>query len=311
MIHFLDEAGHVDFFAAPVGVVDEAAEDVFHVEEKITPLRTSEIACAAVMKPFVPISWLHDRGRYRVLERLIPKLPDVSGDLFLTLTVDPKLFGHDGEAAHAKARPKIRKILARLRKGVKWEGKTWRINAAYCTKVEFLEEFAHYHLVFRTRRYLAKGLLEKLWGLGFVHVERISNEDFHYLLKYVVKDNGPLPEWVLSLNRIRIFQASPGFYRAPVEDEDPDNDTEELERKERKGTEPTTIGERLAKWECTVIYRQGVHFSSFVLSAPFREIFEQIIFPIALEGRYLGQNVIAITEPKQLEPWLNYKKTAA
>jgi hypothetical protein len=43
-------------------------------------------------KPFTYVSWFHPTGIFRAIKRLEPILPDVSGSLFLTLTIDPSQF---------------------------------------------------------------------------------------------------------------------------------------------------------------------------------------------------------------------------
>ena len=163
-----------------------------------------------VLRQYIPKSWYHEGGIHKVLADLIPRLPEVKGSLFLTLTVDPKFFSSPTEA-YEYSRDRIRRIFYKLRKGVEWEGKTYRIKSQYCVKTEFHENgFAHFHLIFLTRRFLPAELLNHLWSYGRTEVKRIGNKDFHYLLKYVTK-GGELPEWVLKRNRSRIFQPSHGF----------------------------------------------------------------------------------------------------
>lgn len=149
------------------------------------------------VRPLSPISWFHDRGRVRVLQRLMPRLPNVEGCRFITLTLDQKPFDGDQEAAFEAGNDRIRRVFFKLRKGIRWEGKLYRDKSAYCVKLEFHQSgMPHWHLVFLSKKFLPFGLIAKLWGLGDVFVDFIRNEDFHYLLKYVTKDNGPLPAWV-------------------------------------------------------------------------------------------------------------------
>src|ERR1022692_1203346 len=144
--------------------------------------------------------------------RFWDRLPDVSGMLFLTFTLDPKNFA-DEEAAFEESRAWLRKVFYQLRHGVEFEGKTFVIDAPFCIKVEFHESgWVHFHAIFLTRRFLPKALLFDLWGLGWVKVQRISNKDFHYILKYVTKP-GDLPTWVLKRKRLRVFQTTKGFLK--------------------------------------------------------------------------------------------------
>ena len=133
------------------------------------------------IKEFIPASWFHPVGIFKVLARFWDRLPDVSGKLFLTFTVDPKKYGNE-ETAFEDSRDWLRKVFFQLRQGVEHEGKNYVIDAPYCIKVKFHESnWVHYHAIFLTRRFLPKELLAELWGLGWVTVQRINNRDFHYL----------------------------------------------------------------------------------------------------------------------------------
>jgi hypothetical protein len=165
------------------------------------------------IKEFVPASWFHPVGIFKVLARIWDRLPDVGGKLFLTFTLDPKLYANE-EAAFEDSRKWLRKVFFQLRHGVEHEGRIYTIDAPYCVKVEFHESgWVHYHVIFLTRRFLPKELLAELWGLGWVKVQRITNKDFHYLLKYVTKPDD-LPEWVKNRKRLRVFQTTKGFPQA-------------------------------------------------------------------------------------------------
>jgi len=210
---------------------------------------------AAVLREYIPASWFHARGIYKVIARLLPRLPDVGGNLFLTFTVNPALYASPA-TAFEHARDRLRRIFHRLRRGVTWEGKKYIIDEPYAIKVEFHQNgWAHFHVVFLTRRFLPGALLNHLWGLGRTNVQRISNDKFHYLLKYVTKGGG-LPTWVLSRPRLRIFQASRGFYidtrrqAVPVLPPRPD----------RQKREESTLGERLNRWSKTALVAQDGHY---------------------------------------------------
>ena len=253
-----------------------------------------------VLRPYNPISWFHPVGIHRVLARLRPRLPDVSRCLFLTFTVNPLLFA-DPSAAFEHARQHLRRLFFRLRHGVSWQGKRHQFSAPFCIKVEFHgNEWAHFHAIFRTRRFLPADLLHELWGLGRVNVRRISNERFHYLLKYVTKGGGELPEWVKDRRRLRVFQASRGFLVA-------------AESKERSATKgPTrkirrrsyTLGQRVARNARTALFQSGARFAQLELAAPFGELHAAHVLPAAVDGRYLGKGHYQINDLEQLEPWI-------
>ena len=262
-----------------------------------------------MLSEFNPVSWFHPRGIYRVLSRLKPRLPDVGGKLFLTFTFNPALYA-DASYAFDHGRDRLRRVFFRLRQGVTWEGKRYVINAPYAVKVEFHRNgWAHFHVVFLTRYYLPGGLLNHLWGLGRTNVRRISNQKFRYLLKYVTKGGG-LPEWVLSRTRLRVFQSSRGFLTdlpltgvpesEPGSSEPGSEDLGESIRRRRT----STLGDRLARWRKTALWESGGIFQQVLLSAPFFELVALLIFPAALERRYLGGGCFLINDISQLEVWI-------
>ena len=255
---------------------------------------------AAVLREYIPASWFHARGIYKVLHRLVPRLPDVAGSLFLTFTVNPLLYSSPVDAFE-HARDRLRRIFHRLRKGVVWEGKKYVIDAPYAIKVEFHQSgWAHFHAVFLTKRYLPGALLNEVWGLGRTNVQRISNDKFHYLLKYVTKGGG-LPEWVLDRSRLRIFQASRGFY------------THQIERVarvtppkiEKLKRSKTSLRERRERWDRTALVEDDGQFQAYFLKARFHELMAELIFPAAKERRYLGRGHFLISDITQIDPWIS------
>jgi hypothetical protein len=262
-----------------------------------------------ILSRYCAASWHHPQGIHKVLRRLVPRLPDVAGALFVTLTHDRTQFAGPG-SAFDNGRPHIRKVMDRLRKGIEWEGKRYQIDAPYCVKLEFHDDeegWPHYHLIILTRRFVPVELLHELWGLGLCHVRRIKNDDFHYLLKYVTK-RGEYPPWAMTRHRLRIFQPSHGFMKplakrkeAPkVVVPDPDPAVETYTRKRAS----FTIGERLHRWARMALLNQDGHFRTLTLALPFQELFDVLILSIAEFKRYLGNGFIKIDDRKQLIPWI-------
>lgn len=237
-----------------------------------------------------------------MLARLEPRLPDVGGMLFLTFTFNPSLFANPS-LAFETGRDRLRRIFFKLRRGVKWRGKTYVIDAPYCVKVEFhANGWAHFHVVYLTRRYLPGELLKTLWDFGRTNVGRIRNKGFRYLLKYVTK-GGDLPEWVKGRQRLRVFQSSRGFYRAlPIEAGD-DTPPEKTGRKRRT----TTLGQRLETWSKSALLQRGDEFRPVLLGAPFVDLLADLILPVAMDRRYLGNGHVIINDTQQLLPWINPK----
>ncbi len=266
-----------------------------------------------ILREYVPASWFHPVGIRKVLHRLEPLLPDVSGKLFLTFTLARDTCGGDPEAAFEYARKRLRKVFYRLRQGVEHQGKSYAINAPYCVKVEFHEDgWAHFHVIFLTRRFLPGPLLNELWALGRCNVERIKSQtEFRYLLKYVCKGFS-LPEWILRRRRLRVFQSSHGFLKKTAGESAPESVEEPAPEKPRtsKLRFAGNIGERLSRWArlgqvvAGEIGTKSARYSQLVLRGNFQEILGQLVLPVAREGRYLGNGQILIREPEDLSIWL-------
>jgi hypothetical protein len=250
-----------------------------------------------ILKPYNPISWFHPLGIHRVLARLTPRLPDVSGRLFLTFTINPNFFGSPADAFE-QGRSRLRRVFFQLRRGVQWEGRRIQIASPYAVKVEFHESgWAHFHVVFLTRRFLPAELLTHLWDLGRTNVSRISNRHFHYLLKYVTK-GGALPNWILTRNRLRVFQPSRGFLSAQ---------TSPTSAKAKKGKKrkSCSIGERLERYRRTALLVQGSDVAQVQLPEPFEDLHAMNLLRAAEAGRYLGRAHYQLNDAKDLLIWTN------
>ncbi len=267
---------------------------------EITPACGVGEADGGTLSPFYPKSWFHPIGVLKIRKELLERLPDVSGCLFLTFTVDPKLFSGP-DSAYSYSRDKLRKIFYRLRNGVNWEGKHYKINSPYFVKTEFHNNgFAHYHIVFLTKRFLPGNLLNHLWGFGRTNVKRISNKEFNYLLKYVSKGND-LPNWVKAKNRIRIVQPSKGFY-LKLNELAKGQDNSNPEPKKRNCS--ATIGERINLWRHKAVFRKGKRAWTIKLAKPFFEILSELILPLAQTGKYLGGWTMKILNIGEISKWL-------
>ena len=249
------------------------------------------------IKEFIPASWFHPVGIFKVLARFWDRLPNVSGKLFLTLTLDPKNYTNE-ETAFEDSRQWMRKVFYQLRHGVEYKGRIYVIDAPYCVKVEFHESgWVHYHVIFLTHRFLPKELLAELWDRGWVTVQRITNEDFHYLLKYVTKPDD-LPQWVLKRKRLRVFQTTKGFLKPlPVQAK-----PMSLTRARKRAS--YTIEERFWRWACLAVIRQNGRACLARFQMPYRKIFDHLVLAAALDGRYKGSGEIIIPRKEGLTIWL-------
>ena len=70
---------------------------------QILPATAANILDEQTIKEFIPASWFHPVGIFKVLARFWDRLPDVAGKLFLTLTLDPKNYA-DEETAFEDSR---------------------------------------------------------------------------------------------------------------------------------------------------------------------------------------------------------------
>ena len=263
------------------------------------------------IKEYVPRSWFHPKGVLKVVARIKDRLPDVSRCLFATFTIDRQAFIEKGmgpSEAFDRTRDRVRKVFFKLRNGVKWEGKLYCITSPYCTKVEFHDDeegWPHYHLIWLTRRFVPVEMLKALWSFGRTNLQRISNEDFDYLLKYVCK-NGRVPEWVKGRDKIRIFQSSRGFLKPSPQKKKQEPPTNPKKRKKRTHS----IGERLDKWAKTalVVTEKPKGGKPTIMEMPleeeFKTLYDRLVYSIALDGRYLGDGKIKITKLEDIVPWI-------
>jgi hypothetical protein len=285
----------------PLQVIGETREEIVSQGGGGGGQRLSAIAANILgeqtIKEFVPASWFHPVGIFKVLARFWDRLPDVNGRLFLTFTLDPKNYS-DEETAFEDSRDWLRKVFYQLRRGVEHEGSVYVIDAPYCIKVEFHESgWVHYHAVFLTRRFLPKELLESLWQRGWVKVQRIKQQDFKYVMKYVTKPD-QLPGWVLKRKRLRVFQTTKGFLK-PMPPR-----PKAISLKDPRKRCSYTMDERFWRWACTAVIRQNGIARTVLFRVPYREIFDHLVLSAARDGLYKGGGEIIVTRKDGLNIWL-------
>ena len=265
-----------------------------------------------IIKEFVPRSWFHPKGVYKVVERLKDRLPNVNGSLFATFTLDRTYFQMNEigpSEAFDLSRSHIRKVFYKLRKGIIWEDKLYKTQSPYCTKVEFHDDeegWPHFHIIWLTKRFIPAELIASLWGYGRTNVKRITNTEFNYLLKYVCKSDS-VPSWVGEKKLVRIFQSSKGFLK-PIEKPKKEKNPNPIQRPKRTFQ---TIKERMEKYRKMALLiderfsDRGKMYRQIELNDEFLILLDRLVYPIAQDGRYLGDGKIKIKYRKDLYPWIN------
>ena len=261
------------------------------------------------IKEYIPRSWFHPKGIYKVVERLKPRLPNVNRCLFATFTLDRAYFLEQWmgpSEAFDESRKHIRKVFFKLRKGIKWNGQVYKIKSPYCTKVEFHDDpegWPHFHVLWLTKKYVPADLIAYLWGFGRTNVKRIIDSEFHYLLKYICK-SGKVPKWVQRRSGIRIFQSSKGFL-LPID--------KEITNKKANPTKIvkrnlSTIGERINRYKRTALVvdqrTDDIRYSQIELKDDFKTILDCHVYSIAHDNRYLGNGKIIIKNRKDYKLWI-------
>ncbi|MDP0495014.1 MAG: hypothetical protein Q7Q73_02280 [Verrucomicrobiota bacterium JB024] len=211
-----------------------------------------------VLTRYEPPNWFSDYGAHLKVKDLEKKgIPDLRDSRAITVTMDPKRYP-DPETAYEIGKRHMRQFLYDLRGHLVRSVSRWspkkrlkRKDIPYCWKLEFhVSGWPHWHIVLLWRKPIDLFKVNEFWGKGRTHVQRIKGETFKYLFKYVTK-SATLPEWVLQRQRIRIFQASRGFYTCgPTASRPPGG-----KQKKRKVDDSLTLGEKIVRWGRTVTFR--------------------------------------------------------
>lgn len=162
-----------------------------------------------------PMSWFHPEGARvlgaRLSERLWRRMS--GGGLFLTLSYDRSGYSEARELYEEASRDRhVRRFIHRLEKylGASLRGKWFR-------KMEFHKDgegWLHWHLLIDWRSRIPHEALERLWGHGFVWVNKATKRRVQYCAKYVAKTLDDLPGWLLGerARSVKIVACSPGFW---------------------------------------------------------------------------------------------------
>jgi len=212
--------------------------------------------------PYTPANFLSPVGAWKCANKLEKRgFPtDLRGWRFITLTIDRAQYP-DPQEAYNIGKRHLREFMYRL-------SQYYAINR-WCWKLEFHKAdmdgriWPHWHLLLDYKKKMKMENIRKLWGKGRTEIQRVKDQGFRYLFKYVSKNVHDLPTWILNSSHVRFFQTSKGFFDsvgAPKTQKKPSPRQAGLDRASNTQNEVTdlTIGERIEKW--SRIYAVKIHF---------------------------------------------------
>lgn len=132
--------------------------------------------------------------------------------------------------------------------------------------------YPHWHLLVDWKRQVDFVALSKMWRMGRVNVQRVEDEGFDYVFKYVAKSVDDLPEWLKKRQVVRAWSASKGFFlnRLPAAKAESESEARAPRLADScenyvevapgvfardvpaERNESPTLGERVEKWRRTV-----------------------------------------------------------
>ena len=231
------------------------------------------------IRPYCPASFWTKAGAARLYRRFVGwGLPNLKNWRMITLTID-RIEYPDAEHAYELGKQYVSDFRTAF--------KAMYPHDQQFTKFELHEPdkedgqvYPHWHLLLDWRSKVDFVAVSAMWRMGRVQVQRVEDEGFDYLFKYVSKSVEDLPEWLTKRRVVRAWSASKGFFthrvrpaKAPVESESGetcDSDCEDAEGGEcpedytevapgvfardvpAERNESPTLGERLEKWARTV-----------------------------------------------------------
>lgn len=135
--------------------------------------------------------------------------------VFITLTYDRALYESPRELyRRASEKKHVAEFMKRL---ANFLGE--RLSGRWICKMEFQEGgWVHFHLILLGVSRIDHGELSRLWGHGFVWVNRLTKENRRYMSKYVAKGDG-LPAFLYGERprSVKVIRTSKGFWREATE----------------------------------------------------------------------------------------------
>lgn len=98
-----------------------------------------------------------------------------------------------------------------------------KLSGRWICKLEFQEGgWIHWHLILLGTTRIQHSELERLWGHGYVWIERMNSKNIKYMAKYVAKGDGfPAFLYAEKPRSVKIIRTSKGFWNEPPVDRPP------------------------------------------------------------------------------------------
>lgn len=229
------------------------------------------------IRPYCPASFWTKAGAARLYRRFVSwGLPNLRNWRVITLTIDRNEYP-DAEEAYELGKLYVSDFRSAFKAMYPHEEQFTKFELHEPDK-EDGQVYPHWHLLLDWNRQVDFVAVADMWRMGRVKVQRVEDEGYDYLFKYVSKSVQDLPEWLKKRRVVRAWSASKGFFlhRArPVKaneevDDSLESDNEDIRRDESLGdlrevapgvfardvpverNESPTLGERLEKWARTV-----------------------------------------------------------
>jgi hypothetical protein len=229
------------------------------------------------IRPYCPVSFWTKAGAARLYRRFVAwGLPDLKNWRMITLTIDRNEYP-DAESAYELGKLYVSDFRTAFKAMYPHEEQFTKFELHEADK-EDGQVYPHWHLLLNWKRQVDFVAVAGMWRMGRVKVQRVEDEGYDYLFKYVSKSVEHLPYWLKKRRVVRAWSASKGFFlhrvRPKKTDEDVveslESDNEDVERGESlddyvevapgvfardvpvERNESPTLGERLEKWARTV-----------------------------------------------------------
>ena len=223
------------------------------------------------VRPYCPVSFWTKEGAARLYRRFVTwGIPNLKNCRMITLTIDRDEYP-DAEAAYELGKLYVSDFRTAFKAKYPHENHFTKLELHAPDKDDG-QVYPHWHLLVDWKRQVDFVAVSKMWRMGRVNVQRIEDEGFDYVFKYVSKTVEDLPAWLTKRRVVRAWSASKGFFlnRPIVAKSVSESDTKEPRQPEAvddyrevapgvfardvadERNESPTLAERVAKWARTV-----------------------------------------------------------